>query len=59
MIEKQRKWQTIFPFLAWQKNVNRNSLKADIGAGLTGAIVLVAQGIAFALIAGLPPEYGL
>ncbi|MGB1205582.1 MAG: SulP family inorganic anion transporter [Chitinophagales bacterium] len=55
MIDKQ----SIFPFLAWQKHVNRKSLKADMAAGLTGAIVLLAQGIAFAMIAGLPPEYGL
>ena len=59
MIDKQNKWQIIFPFLAWRKNVNRKSLIADLGAGLTGAIMLLAQGIAFAMIAGLPPEYGL
>ncbi len=28
-------------------------------AGLTGAVVVLPQGVAFAMIAGLPPEYGL
>lgn len=47
------------PFLAWGKNISRQSLWADFLAGLTGAIVVLPQGIAYALIAGLPPEYGL
>ncbi|MBB1485168.1 SulP family inorganic anion transporter [Oceanospirillum sediminis] len=47
------------PFLAWQSHINRQSLRADIIAGLTGAIVVLPQGVAYAMIAGLPPEYGL
>lgn len=39
--------------------VNRQSLVADFWAGLTGAIVVLPQGIAYALIAGMPAEYGL
>lgn len=39
--------------------VNRVTIRADLLAGLTGAIVLVPQGVAFATIAGMPPEYGL
>ena len=39
--------------------VNRDSMKADVMAGLTGAIVVLPQGVAFAVIAGMPPEYGL
>jgi len=39
--------------------VNRSSLKADFMAGITGAIIQVTQSVAFAMIAGLPPEYGL
>ncbi len=35
------------------------TLKADAIAGLTGGLVLVPQGVAFATIAGMPPEYGL
>ncbi|RLD25144.1 MAG: sodium-independent anion transporter [Bacteroidetes bacterium] len=49
----------MFPFLSWLGNVNKASLKADSMAGLTGAIIVLPQGIAFAAIAGMPPIYGL
>ena len=39
--------------------VDRRSLRADALAGLTGTIILVPQAVAYASIAGLPPEYGL
>ncbi len=39
--------------------VNKNSLRADLLAGLTGAVIVLPQGVAFAIIAGLPPQYGL
>jgi SulP family sulfate permease len=39
--------------------VNRGSLRDDLLAGLTGALIVLPQGVAFATIAGLPPEYGL
>lgn len=39
--------------------VNRKSMGADFMAGLTGAVIALPQGVAFAMIAGLPPEYGL
>ena len=52
-------WQRWLPFLAWWPRVNRSTLRADGIAGLTGGIVLVPQGVAFATIAGMPPEYGL
>ena len=39
--------------------VDRGSLRADLIAGLTGTIILVPQAVAYASIAGLPPEYGL
>lgn len=49
----------LFPFIRWWPMVNRDTLKADTLAGLTGAIVVLPQGVAFAVIAGMPPEYGL
>ena len=49
----------IFPFLNWWHEVNRKTLKADLIAGLTGAVIVLPQGVAFAMIAGLPPIYGL
>lgn len=53
------KLESIFPFLVWFKLVSKESIKADFFAGLTGAVIVLPQGIAFATIAGLPPEYGL
>lgn len=53
------KLETIFPFLAWFKLVSKETVKADFMAGLTGAVIVLPQGVAFATIAGLPPEYGL
>ncbi|RTE67365.1 SulP family inorganic anion transporter [Amphritea opalescens] len=47
------------PFLVWGREVNRHSLVDDLLAGLTGAIVVLPQGVAYAMIAGLPPEFGL
>ena len=52
-------WRRFFPFLRWWPRVTRANLKADSLAGLTGAVVVLPQGVAFALIAGLPPVYGL
>jgi SulP family sulfate permease len=50
---------SLFPFLIWFKLVTKSTLKADFLAGLTGAVIVLPQGVAFATIAGLPPEYGL
>lgn len=50
---------SIFPFLKWFKLVTRETIKADLIAGFTGAVIVLPQGVAFATIAGLPPEFGL
>lgn len=47
------------PFLAWWPRVTRATLRADANAALIGAIVVLPQGVAFATLAGLPPQYGL
>ena len=49
----------LLPFLRWWPLLNRQTIRADAIAGLTGGMVLVPQGVAFATIAGMPPEYGL
>lgn len=49
----------IFPFLRWWPSVNRDTNKADLIAAITGAMIVLPQGVAFATIAGMPPEYGL
>lgn len=48
-----------FPFLLWWPKVSPKTIRADFTAGLTGAVVALPQGVAFATIAGMPPEYGL
>ncbi|WP_158177761.1 SulP family inorganic anion transporter [Pseudomonas viridiflava] len=47
------------PFLAWLPQQTRASVGRDALVGLSGAILALPQSIAYALIAGLPPEYGL
>lgn len=49
----------ILPILEWLPNYNTSLFKGDLVAGITVGIVLIPQGIAYALIAGLPPIYGL
>jgi SulP family sulfate permease len=49
----------LLPFLRWWPNVTPQTFKADSLAAFTGALVVLPQAVAFATIAGLPPEYGL
>ena len=46
-------------FAAWTSEIDARSLRADALAGLLGAVLVLPQGIAFATLAGLPPQYGL
>ncbi len=48
------------PFMRWRDEWRQpGALRADALAGLTGAVVVLPQGVAFATLAGLPPQYGL
>ncbi len=49
----------LFPFLRWWPMVTRQTAKADLLAGLIGAMIVLPQGVAFATLAGMPPQYGL
>jgi len=53
------KIKKLIPILEWLPNYNKSLFKGDFIAGITVAIILIPQGIAYALIAGLPPIYGL
>lgn len=54
---KAARW---LPFLRWLPDVRQpGTLRADALAGLTGAVVVLPQGVAFATLAGMPPQYGL
>ncbi|MDX2470521.1 MAG: SulP family inorganic anion transporter [SAR324 cluster bacterium] len=49
----------LFPFLAWGPLMDRHTIGADFIAGITVALVLIPQSMAYAQLAGLPPIYGL
>jgi MFS superfamily sulfate permease-like transporter len=49
----------IFPFLEWFSGYNLGLFKADALAGLTVALVLIPQSMAYAQLAGLPAYFGL
>ncbi len=48
-----------FPFLDWFDQYSSKHLKMDATAGVTVALVLIPQSMAYAQLAGLPPYYGL
>ncbi|KAJ8078541.1 Sulfate permease 2 [Marasmius tenuissimus] len=50
---------SIFPILTWISRYNATWLTGDLIAGLTVGIVVVPQGMSYAIIATLPVEYGL
>lgn len=47
------------PILEWLPRYKKSDLRGDLQAGLTVGIMLIPQGMAYALLAGLPPIYGL
>jgi SulP family sulfate permease len=51
--------RTWLPILDWLPNYRRADLPADLGAGLTTAVLLIPQAMAYAMLAGLPPIHGL
>ena len=55
----QRRINRLLPFLRWGRNLKADTIKSDMIAGLTGAVIVLPQAVAFAAIAGMPPEYGL
>ncbi|MFN3970698.1 MAG: SulP family inorganic anion transporter [Gemmobacter sp.] len=48
-----------FPILTWAATYNRNTFSNDLVAALIVTIMLIPQSLAYALLAGLPPEVGL
>ena len=51
--------ERVFPFLRWRHQFTRDTLRADLIAGAVSAVIVLPQGVAFATLAGMPPEYGL
>ena len=49
----------IVPAVEWLRIYSRKDFKGDLIAGIIVAIMLVPQGMAYAMLAGLPPVFGL
>jgi sulfate permease, SulP family len=49
----------VLPFRRWSGRITSKTLRADAFAGFSNAAIVIPQGVAFATIAGLPPEMGL
>lgn len=56
---KNKRWRRWLPVLEWLPAYNRQTARGDLSAGLTVGIMLIPQGMAYAMIAGMPPIYGL
>ena len=56
---EQSGWRRYLPVLEWARHYRREELANDFVAGLIVAIMLVPQSMAYALLAGLPPQVGL
>ncbi len=57
-----RAWGSVarlVPIVAWSRSYDRRLLRGDLVAGLTVAVMLVPQGMAYANLAGMPPVTGL
>lgn len=52
-------WKKIFPPFEWIKSYNRKIFKSDLIAGITLAAYGIPVSLAYATLAGLPPQYGI
>ena len=48
-----------FPILTWGRSYSRAAFSSDMLAALIVTIMLIPQSLAYALLAGLPPEAGI
>ncbi len=55
----KRNWRRYFPILEWGREYDRAALASDLLAAVIVTIMLIPQSLAYALLAGLPPEAGL
>jgi len=51
--------ERLLPMVAWLRSYERKTFRSDLAAGITTAVVLVPQSMAYAMIAGLSPIVGL
>ena len=52
-------FKSYFSIFTWVPNYNKRDLPFDIISGLTVGVMMIPQAIAYAILAGLAPEYGL
>lgn len=52
-------FERLLPFLAWSRQWRAHGLKGDVLAGITVAMVMIPQALAYAQLASLPPYIGL
>lgn len=55
----KKAWQEYFPFLSWGRGLSTLDFKYDLIAAISVMFLLVPQGMAYALLAGMPPISGL
>jgi len=53
------RWSSWFPIVESLDNYTRSDFGADLSAGLTVGVMLIPQGMAYAMLTGMPPIYGL
>jgi SulP family sulfate permease len=58
-IKARRRWLPALPIVEWGRRYGRDTLLADGAAALIVTIMLIPQSLAYAQLAGLPPEVGL
>lgn len=51
--------ERVLPAVRWMRSYRREDLRPDVSAGLTVAVLLIPQSMAYAALAGLPPQAGL
>ena len=56
---RARKWSDFIPALAWARDYGWSALSGDFTAAVIVTIMLIPQSLAYAMLAGLPPEIGL
>jgi hypothetical protein len=54
----RRRLASVFPAIEWLSTYRRSGLTSDFMAGITVTIMLIPQSLAYALLAGLPPQIG-
>ena len=47
------------PILEWFPHYTKSNFRGDLAAGLTVGVMVIPQGMAYGMLAGLPPIYGL